>query len=138
MPDQHPDLGVVVRSLHEQYDEGVGAAVVKAEVRLIADRFAGATVHTFIPLLVRRYAAARLRSSLCITRRLAPAHGLRPGKRWVAGIHLTCMHELLSHHRRHSTTVCGEMPPKSGSASHARTEPAPPCWAGSAAMSKAE
>ena len=56
------DLSVVVGSLHRAYDETVGATVVQAEIQQVADRFAGARIRAFVPLFVRRYAGARLRT----------------------------------------------------------------------------
>ena len=54
------DLRVVVESLHRTYDQRVGASAVQGEVQQVADRFTSATVRAFVPLLVLRYAAARL------------------------------------------------------------------------------
>jgi hypothetical protein len=55
------DLSVVVGSLHEKYDERVGAAVVQAEIQVVADTFTEARIRSFVPLFVRRYAGAKLR-----------------------------------------------------------------------------
>jgi len=55
------DLSVVVGSLHDKYDERVGAAVVETEIQQVADRFTEARIRSFVPLFVRRYAGARLR-----------------------------------------------------------------------------
>ena len=56
------DLSVVAGSLHRAYDERVGASVVQAEIQQVADRFTGARIRAFVPLFVRRYAGARLRT----------------------------------------------------------------------------
>jgi hypothetical protein len=56
----NPDLTDVARSLHEQYDSRLGAAVVKTRTQLVADRFANARLRHFTPLFVRRYAGADL------------------------------------------------------------------------------
>jgi len=56
------DLSAVVGSLHNAYDDRVGATVVDAEVQQVADRFTGARIRAFVPLFVRRYAGARLRT----------------------------------------------------------------------------
>jgi hypothetical protein len=55
------DLSVVVGSLHEKYDERVGAEVVETEIQQVADWFTDARIRSFVPLFVRRYAGARLR-----------------------------------------------------------------------------
>jgi hypothetical protein len=55
------DLSIVVETLHETYDDRVGAAVVDTEIQQVADRFADATIRSFVPLFVRRYAGAKLR-----------------------------------------------------------------------------
>jgi hypothetical protein len=55
------DLSVVVGSLHEEYDDSLGARIVDSEIRQVADRFADARIRSFIPLFVQRYASAKLR-----------------------------------------------------------------------------
>jgi len=55
------DLSVVVGSLHRAYDGRLGATAVEAEIQQVADGFTGARIRAFVPLLVRRYAGARLR-----------------------------------------------------------------------------
>jgi hypothetical protein len=57
------DLKVVVGSLHDTYDDLVGAAVVDSEIQTVADRFVGARIRAYVPLFVRRYAGARLRAN---------------------------------------------------------------------------
>ena len=70
------DLSAVVGSLHNAYDERVGATVVDAEVQQVADRFIGARIRAFVPLFVRRYAGARLRTLPATPR---PVTGTAPG-----------------------------------------------------------
>lgn len=55
------DLSGVVGSLHAQYDDLVGAAVVGTEIQRVADRFTDARVRAFVPLFVRRYVEELLR-----------------------------------------------------------------------------
>jgi len=73
------DLSVVVGSLHRAYDERVGATAVQAEIQQVADRFTGARIRAFVPLFVRRYAGARLRS-LPATPQLASTTPGAPGR----------------------------------------------------------
>jgi len=61
-PELAGDLSVVVGSLHRAYDDQVGATAVQAEIEQVADGFTGARIRAFVPLLVRRYAGARLRA----------------------------------------------------------------------------
>lgn len=70
------DLSVVVGSLHRTYDERVGATVVQTEIQQIADRFTDARIRAFVPLFVRRYAGARLRTLQATPQ---PATGTAPG-----------------------------------------------------------
>jgi hypothetical protein len=56
------DLVAVATSLHDQYDHELGAAVVTGEIHLVADRFEAATIRSFVPLFVRRYAGEGLRA----------------------------------------------------------------------------
>lgn len=58
------DLGGVARWLHEEYDDRVGAAAVDRCVAEVAGSFAHATVHSFVPLLVRRYVREALEALL--------------------------------------------------------------------------
>jgi hypothetical protein len=58
------DLSVVVGSLHDKYDDHVGAAVVETEIQEVADRFTDARIRSFVPLFVRRFAGAKLRDHL--------------------------------------------------------------------------
>ena len=56
------DLIDVAHSLHDQYDHGLGEAAVTREIHQVADRFSTATVRSFVPLFVRRYAGENLRA----------------------------------------------------------------------------
>lgn len=64
-PTQHADLTgdlrAAARSLHEQFDDQVGTAVVDVEVQRVADRFADARNRMYVPLFVRRFAGHELR-----------------------------------------------------------------------------
>jgi hypothetical protein len=53
-------LAHAARLLHEEFDSALGQAEVDAHIAAIEDRFVDATVLTFIPLLVRRYAREEL------------------------------------------------------------------------------
>ncbi|HEX2808196.1 MAG TPA: hypothetical protein VHN80_18695, partial [Kineosporiaceae bacterium] len=57
------DLRVVVGSLHETYDDRVGAAIVDSAIQQVADRFVGARIRAYVPLFVRRYVGAQLRAA---------------------------------------------------------------------------
>jgi len=55
------DLSDVVGSLHEKFDEPLGAVLVDSEIQQVADRFTHARIRAFVPLFVGRYAGANLR-----------------------------------------------------------------------------
>lgn len=55
------DLSVVVAGLHESFDRHLGPDAVEAEIQRVADQFTHARIRSYVPLLVRRYAAAGLR-----------------------------------------------------------------------------
>jgi hypothetical protein len=55
------DLSGVVGSLHDTYDDRVGAEVVDSEIQRVADRFVSARIRAYVPLFVRRFAGAQLR-----------------------------------------------------------------------------
>jgi hypothetical protein len=63
-PTIDPDLHEVANRVHEEFDDHVDPSVVDECLNLIAARFAGATVHSFIPLLVRRYVREELQTRL--------------------------------------------------------------------------
>ena len=55
------DLTHVARSLHDQHDPLLGQALVSEEIQKWVSRFSDASIRTFVPLLVRRFAGAALR-----------------------------------------------------------------------------
>jgi hypothetical protein len=63
-PTIAPDLDEVANRVHEEFDAHMDPSVVDECLSQIAARFEGATVHTFIPLLVRRYVREELQSRL--------------------------------------------------------------------------
>jgi hypothetical protein len=63
-PTIDPDLREVANRVHEEFDDHVDPSVVDECLNQIADRFAGATVRSFIPLLVRRYVREELQTRL--------------------------------------------------------------------------
>ena len=63
-PTIDPDLHEVANRVHEEFDDHMDPNVVDECLKQIADRFAGATVHSFIPLLVRRYVREELQTRL--------------------------------------------------------------------------
>ena len=62
-PPLNSDLTQVAQSLHQQYDSSLGSELVTRKIQVVADRFAAASVRSFVPLLVRRYAGAELRGA---------------------------------------------------------------------------
>jgi len=63
-PAIDPDLQHVAHRIHEEFDEHVDPSAVDECLHQIAARFEGATVRTFIPLLVRRYVREELQTRL--------------------------------------------------------------------------
>ena len=61
-PTIDQDLHEVANRVHEEFDDHLDPRVVDECLNQIAARFAGATVHTFIPLLVRRYVREELQT----------------------------------------------------------------------------
>ena len=61
-PTIDPDLHEVASRVHEEFDTQVDPSVVDECLSQIAARFEGATVHSFIPLLVRRYVREKLQT----------------------------------------------------------------------------
>lgn len=57
--------------LHEEFDDQLGANRVDGVIVQATARFTGATVLTFVPLLVRRYAREELLTHLDIKKRQA-------------------------------------------------------------------
>jgi hypothetical protein len=58
----HPELRDVASRLHAEFDAELTAGTVDAALDEVAARFAQAPVRSFVPLLVHRYARARLRT----------------------------------------------------------------------------
>jgi hypothetical protein len=63
-PTIDPDLYEVANRVHEEFDDHVDPSVIDECLNQIAARFAGATVRSFIPLLVRRYVREELQTRL--------------------------------------------------------------------------
>ena len=63
-PTIHPDLHEVAHRVHEEFDDHVDPNLVDECMNQIAARFEGATVRSFIPLLVRRYVREELQARL--------------------------------------------------------------------------
>ena len=63
-PAIDPDLHDVAYGIHEEFDAHVDPGTVDECLHQIAAQFEGATVHTFIPLLVRRYVREELQTRL--------------------------------------------------------------------------
>lgn len=56
----HPELRDISARLHAEFDAELTAGTVDAALDEVAARFAEAPVRSFVPLLVHRYARARL------------------------------------------------------------------------------
>jgi len=63
-PTIDPHLHEVANRVHEEFDDHVNPGVVDECLNQTAARFEGATVHSFIPLLVRRYVREELQARL--------------------------------------------------------------------------
>ena len=63
-PTIDPDLHEVAHRVHEEFDDHVDPSVVDECLNQVAARFDGATVRSFIPLLVRRYVREELLTRL--------------------------------------------------------------------------
>jgi hypothetical protein len=55
------DLHTAAESLHQQFDQQVGSAVVDVEIQRVADLFADARIRAYVPLFLRRFATHELR-----------------------------------------------------------------------------
>ncbi len=66
------DLPRVALLVHEEFDDHLDPGEVDECLRGVAARFDGATVRSFLPLLIRRYAREELQQRL----RLKPSHSL--------------------------------------------------------------
>jgi hypothetical protein len=63
-PTIDPDLHDVSHRIHEEFDDHVDPSAVDQCLAQVAVRFEGATVRSFIPLLVRRYVREELQTRL--------------------------------------------------------------------------
>jgi hypothetical protein len=63
-PTIDPDLYDVASRVHEEFDDHVDPGAVDECLHQVAARFDGATVRSFIPLLVRRYVREELQTRL--------------------------------------------------------------------------
>ena len=63
-PTIDPDLHEVANRVHEEFDDHVDPSVVDECLSQISARFDDATVHSFIPLLVRRYVREEIQTRL--------------------------------------------------------------------------
>jgi hypothetical protein len=63
-PEIDPDLFDVAHIVHEEFDDHLDPGAVDECLAKVAARFHGATVHSFIPLLVRRYVREELQTRL--------------------------------------------------------------------------
>lgn len=59
-----PDLHEVAHNVHAEFDQQLGPKAVDECLREVASRFDGATVRSFVPLLVRRYVREELKAEL--------------------------------------------------------------------------
>jgi hypothetical protein len=58
------ELHAVAGSLHERYDAQLGPAAVDTQIQLVAEQFTHATIRSFVPLFVRRFAGEALRDRI--------------------------------------------------------------------------
>jgi len=63
-PSVDPDLHDVAHFVHEEFDGRLDPHAVDQCLKQVAARFDGATVRSFVPLLVRRYAREELQQRL--------------------------------------------------------------------------
>jgi hypothetical protein len=73
----HPELRDVASRLHAEFDAELTAGTVDAALDEVAARFAQAPVRSFVPLLVHRYARARLRTGAAAA---DPRHDVAPAR----------------------------------------------------------
>ncbi|HYO19106.1 MAG TPA: hypothetical protein VES02_10645 [Dermatophilaceae bacterium] len=59
-----PDLHDVAHRVHEEFDEHLDPRTIDECLSQVAARFNGATVRSFVPLLVRRYVREELQGRL--------------------------------------------------------------------------
>jgi hypothetical protein len=63
-PAIDPDLHEVAHRVHEEFDHHLDPNTIDECLHQVAARFTGATVRSFIPLLVRRYVREELQTRL--------------------------------------------------------------------------
>jgi hypothetical protein len=63
-PEIDPDLHDVAHGVHEEFDQHLDPSAVDECLQKVASRFEGATIRSFIPLLVGRYVREELRTLL--------------------------------------------------------------------------
>ena len=63
-PEIDPELHDVAHGLHEEFDEHLDPSAVDECLQKVASRFEGATIRSFVPLLVGRYVREELRTLL--------------------------------------------------------------------------
>jgi len=63
-PGIDADLHDVVMTIHQEYDDRLDPCVVDQCLDQVAARFTGATVRSFVPLLVARYVRDELHARL--------------------------------------------------------------------------
>ena len=63
-PEINADLHDVVITIHQEYDDRLDPWVVDQCLDQVAARFTGATVRSFVPLLVARYVRDELHTRL--------------------------------------------------------------------------
>ena len=63
-PEIDPELHDVAHIVHEEFDQHLDPSAVDECLQKVASRFEGATIRSFIPLLVGRYVREELRTSL--------------------------------------------------------------------------
>jgi hypothetical protein len=63
-PSVDPDLHAVAHLVHEEFDSHLDPHTVDECLSQVSARFEGATVRSFVPLLVRRYVREELKGRL--------------------------------------------------------------------------
>jgi hypothetical protein len=63
-PGVDPDLHVVAHLVHAEFDDQLDPHAVDECLSQVAARFDGASIRSFVPLLVRRYAREELQQNL--------------------------------------------------------------------------
>jgi hypothetical protein len=63
-PEIDPELHDVAQVVHEEFDQHLDPSAVDECLQKVVSRFEGATIRSFIPLLVGRYVREELRTLL--------------------------------------------------------------------------